>query len=253
MLRFPVGHPNGGSGCSAGWAGSGRDEGRSFIYLCVLVEVSSVIEHCVEDIMFHLKAVCEWNNLTWVFCMSALWLWFFFFAFKFLNSVQTLQVAGWLGRQMLCTVKSWSSWILLLSDWNCSVVVLSSVAQGVLQPQIAWHGGHGQQHSSVPEQELFGTWQSPCNQMLTRSEQQSSLQGHLESQPAVMVSLRSLGVLEHRRNWHNLCVFVVTFRAQTKGGEWTWGFGRLGWYFSQVPLSLDLNGGKCPLAHLLTT
>lgn len=180
--------------------------------------------------------------------MSALWLWFFFFVFKFLNSVQTLQVAGW---QMLCTVKSWNSWTLLISDWNCSVVVLSSVAQGVLQPQIAWHGGHGQQHSSVPEQELFGTWQSPCNQMLTRSEQQSSLQGHLESQPAGMVSLRSLGVLEHRRNWHNLCVFVVAFRAQTKGGEWTRGFGRLGWYFSQVPFSPDLNGGRCSLAHLL--
>lgn len=88
-------------------------------------------------------------------------------------------------------------------------------------------------HCSVPEQELFGTWQSPSNQMLTSSEQASSSQGHLESQSAIMMSLRSLRALEKRRNWYNLCVFVVAFRAQTKEGERAWDFGDWGDSFTQ--------------------
>lgn len=51
-------------------------------------------------------------------------------------------------------------------------------------------------HCSVPEQETFGTWQSPSNQTLTRSELGNSLQGHLESQSAVVVSLRCVGEKE---------------------------------------------------------
>lgn len=86
--------------------------------------------------------------------------------------------------------------------------------------------------------------------MQTSFEQASSRQEYLESQSTVMVSLQNLCVFEKRRNWYNLCVLVVAFRAQTKGGEWIWDFRDWGASFIKVYLSVDANEDKCPLADL---
>lgn len=153
---------------------------------------------------------------------------------------------------MPCTVKNVNSWILLVSDWNCSVVMLSSIAQECI---------------TAPEFLTWRLWTQYTVQFLSRSFLAPGRVPAIRCWPVLSRQVHRRGTWNHSLqswcpwgvcvHWRRggtgticVCLWWPSGHKLKKGSER--GILETGAIASHS-LSLDPNGHKCPLIHLLTS